>query len=73
MTVFVDRGRVKVDSTVPTPGCKVVDELDCVEVDQISVVEVSLLAPVTSGIVVKLKEGNGVKMRGIVKVVVGVS
>lgn len=74
VTVFVDRGRVKVTSTVPvTVGCMIVEELDCVGVDQINVVEVPLPAPVTRGIVVKLKEGNGVKMRGMVKVVVGVA
>lgn len=66
VTVSVDRGRVKVDSTVPTPGIMVVEEFDCVGVGQSSVVEVPLPAPVTRGIVVRLKEGNGVKIRGMV-------
>lgn len=72
VTVFVDVGKVTVVSTVPTTGCVVVVKLDCVEVDHRTVMEVALPVPVTRGIVVKLKEGNGVKTRGIVNVVVDV-
>lgn len=70
--ILVDLGNVNVVSTVPTSGCVVVVELDCVGADHKTVLDVPLPVPVTRGIVVKLKEGNGVNTRGIVKLVVDV-